>query len=241
MVTNLYLIRHGESFANVEPIIGGMRGDSGLTPLGHRQAALLEQRLAVGALRVDVLYTSTLPRALQTAEYVARALGQSAIPDDDWQELRPGEADGLSTTEWQQRYGVAERIRDDPFCLFSPGGESWAIFLARAGAALNRVVERHPGQTVAVICHGGILSASFFHAAGLGPTASRQLSFDPHNTSITHWRFFPPHADTGRAWDATVGPRWSLVTFNDAAHLEAERLDGASHEAVPTPVEERPS
>lgn len=45
MTTQLYLIRHGEAVANVEPIIGGMRGDAGLTDRGREQADLLEQRL----------------------------------------------------------------------------------------------------------------------------------------------------------------------------------------------------
>ena len=45
MATELYLVRHGESVPNVEPVIGGMRGDAGLTPRGREQARLLEQRL----------------------------------------------------------------------------------------------------------------------------------------------------------------------------------------------------
>jgi probable phosphoglycerate mutase len=217
VATDLYLIRHGESFANVQPIIGGMHGDVGLTPRGHRQAELLERRLAMRGPRADVLYSSTLPRAVQTSAYVARALGLPVQLDDAWQELRPGEA--------------------DPFQLFAPGGESWATFLVRVGGALNRVVEDHPGQTVAVVCHGGVLSASMFHAAGLGPRALNLL-FDVRNTSITHWRFFPARDDVVDWPGAASLSRWSLVTFNDTAHLEADQLDVDTREAVPTPVEE---
>ena len=60
MPTDLYLIRHGEAVANVEPIIGGMRGDVGLTELGRKQAELLEQRLRAEQLRADQLYVSTV-------------------------------------------------------------------------------------------------------------------------------------------------------------------------------------
>ncbi len=230
--TDLYLIRHGESVANVEPIIGGMRGDVGLTERGHQQAALLEQRLVASDLGIDVLYSSTLPRARQTAEYVARALGLPAIYDDDWQELRPGEADGLSIAEWEARYGRLEWGFGDPFRPFSPGGESWGLFLVRVGGALTRLMARHPGQQVAVVCHGGVLEASFFHAFGLGPMAARLVRFDPLNTSITHWRYHP----TG-----PLGvPYWTLVTFNDAAHLQIEQIGDASRQAVPTPVSEEP-
>jgi broad specificity phosphatase PhoE len=63
MTTQLYLIRHGESIPNIEPIIGGMRGDAGLTDRGREQAHLLQQRLRTEELRADQLYASTLPRA----------------------------------------------------------------------------------------------------------------------------------------------------------------------------------
>ncbi|MDP9374559.1 MAG: histidine phosphatase family protein [Chloroflexota bacterium] len=229
MTTNLYLIRHGESVPNVEPIIGGMRGDAGLTARGREQAALLEARLRAEGLRADRLYASTLPRARETAEYVARALGLPAVPDDELHELRPGEADGLTVDEWRARYGGFDgpMAEIDPFRPFAPGGESWATFLSRAGAALARLVARHPGETIVAVCHGGVLEASFYLACGLGPTGN-PVFFAPLNTSITHWRHRPAG---GRG-------AWTLVTFNDAAHLRVAGVPAASPEAVPTPVEE---
>jgi broad specificity phosphatase PhoE len=227
--TELFLIRHGESVANVEPIVGGMNGDAGLTERGRRQAALLEARLKDQRLRADRLYASTLPRALETAEYVSRALGLPVETDDELQELRPGEADGLTFGEWQARFpGLENGLSASPFQPFSPGGESWAVFLVRAGAALAGLVQRHPDETVAVVCHGGVLEASFFLALGLGPT-SKQTAFAPLNTSITHWRHRTRNED---------GPEWTLVTFNDAGHLAGKGAGGPDEQAVPTPAEE---
>jgi probable phosphoglycerate mutase len=229
MPTDLFLIRHGESVANVEPIIGGMNGDAGLTGRGRRQAALLEERLRNQRLRADRLYASTLPRAMETAEYVARALDLPIETDDDLQELRPGEADGLTVAEWQSRFpGLESGLSASPFHPFAPGGESWALFLARAGAALSGIVNEHPDETVAVVCHGGVLEASFFLAFGLGPT-SKHAAFAPLNTSITHWRHRSP---------AEGPPEWTLVTFNDAGHLAGERAGDPGGQAVPTPAEE---
>src|ERR687885_1193001 len=123
MTTELYLIRHGESVANVEPIIGGMRGDAGLTARGREQAALLAARLRAQGPRADVLYASTLPRARETAGYLARVLGLPVGYDDEWQELHPGEADGLSVAEWEERYGGrGVATRRDPHPPFAPGG-----------------------------------------------------------------------------------------------------------------------
>jgi probable phosphoglycerate mutase len=229
MTTELYLIRHGESVANVEPIIGGMRGDTGLTDNGRHQARLLEQRLRAEELRADQLYTSTLPRAMQTAEYVARALRLPVQPTDELHELRPGEADGMTVDEWRERYGSPgpPPTVPDPFHAFSPGGESWIAFLARAGAALAALVDHHPDQTVVAVCHGGVIEASFYLAFGLGGTANR-VSFAALNTSITRWRH---RRGPGGRRD------WTIVTFNDAGHLAGVATPTeAPRTAVPTPV-----
>jgi probable phosphoglycerate mutase len=211
MTTELYLVRHGESVANVEPIIAGMRGDVGLTDRGREQARLLERRLHAEGLRADHLYASTLPRAWETAQYVARALQLPIQPDDELHELRPGDADGLTVDQWRERYGGVDRPgRRDPFHAFSPGGEPWAAFLVRAGAALTGLVDRHPDETVVAVCHAGVVEASFYLAFGLGGTANR-VAFATLNTSITRWRH--QQSQPGGRRD------WTVVTFNDAAHL----------------------
>ena len=228
---DLYLIRHGESVPNVEPIIGGMRGDAGLTDRGRRQAELLEQRLRTERLRAAHLYASTLPRALETARYVSRALEMPVQFDEELQELRPGEADGLSVAEWRTRYGwFDEPLTElDPFRPFSPGGESWAGFLVRASAALAQIVTRHRDETVVAVCHGGILEASFYLALGVSGTGNR-VTFTSLNTGITHWRHESSPSGPGR---------WTLVTFNDTSHLTGTTLTAEpSREAVPTPADD---
>ena len=146
MTTELYLIRHGEAIANVEPIIRGMRGDTGLTDRGREQARLLQQRLRAEQLDADQLYASTLPRALQTADDLARALRLPVQPTEELHELRPGDADGMTVDQWRQRYqssNLPSPVRD-PFHPFSPDGESWVSFLARATTALATLTDRHP-------------------------------------------------------------------------------------------------
>jgi broad specificity phosphatase PhoE len=231
MTTQLYLIRHGESIPNIEPIIGGMRGDAGLTDRGREQAHLLQQRLRTEELRADQLYASTLPRAWETADYVARALRLPVQPADELHELRPGDADGMTVDEWQDRDGGFDPppALKDPFRAFSPGGESWAAFLVRAGAALTTLVDRHPDEAIVAVCHAGIVEASFYLAFGLGSTGNR-VSFAALNTSITQWRH---RRGPGGRRD------WTIVTFNDAAHLVAAATPTESpRDAVPTPASE---
>ena len=118
--------------------------------------------------------------------------------------------------------GSTNQWEEDPFRAFSPGGESWAGFLVRAGAALARIVSKHPDETVVAVCHGGVLEASFYLAFGVSGTGNR-LTFAPLNTGVTHWRH--EHRPGGAG-------RWTLVTYNDASHLTGTTLPAEpSHDA----------
>ena len=206
--TRLVLIRHGESRSSVDRVVGGHQGCGGLTDAGRAQAEALRDRLArTGELaETSALWTSILPRAIETAEIIAPALGGlTADRHCDLCEMHVGEADGITWDEFEERYRPSRsRSPYDPIC---PGGESWAGFLVRAGGALRRLADDHTGQTVVVVCHGGVIDASF---AALGNLALRR-SFDLRieNASITEWTSDPAAAEL----------RWRLNRFNDTAHL----------------------
>ena len=242
MTTHLYLIRHGEAVTNVEPIIGGMRGDTGLSPLGVRQAEALRDRLiATHEIAADLLIASTLPRARQTAEIVAPVFGLPIVWEDDVQEMRVGEADGLHLDEFAQRYGVPDFTRD-PYRPLAPGGESWAQFLLRVGATLHRIAAIHDGKTVVIVSHGGIIDGAFLCFFGVSTQTLPTVEFQTHNTSITHWE---------RRTLPDTPSRWRLVSYNDIAHLRdigtveythwdemrAKPVTGADTPSVPLPTE----
>jgi probable phosphoglycerate mutase len=209
--TRLVLIRHGESQATVDEVVAGHAGCAGLSALGVRQCEALGRRLArTGELAgADALLASVLPRAVETAELIAPALGMDASDvqqDCGLCELHPGEADGLTWSEFGERYGDP-RMAEHPFAELSPGGESLASFHFRVGRALARVVEAREGQTIVVASHGGVVSVSLTLWLGL-PAYGTLVDLPTLNTSITEWR--RPPGD---------GRRWSLVRYNDAAHL----------------------
>jgi probable phosphoglycerate mutase len=207
--TRLVLIRHGESRAAVDRVVGGHLGCRGLAELGVLQASALAARLsATGELgKVDALVASVLPRAVETARLIAPALGWPADDirlDCDFCELHPGECDGMRWEDFQAAYGNPDMGRN-PYVPLSPRGESLAEFHLRAGRALTQLVDAHRGQTVVLACHGGVISASVVTFFGL-PVVGRLVELSPINTSITEWSF-PP---AGRP---------ELVRYNDAAHL----------------------
>lgn len=197
--------------SRVNQIIGGPTGCTGLSDEGRRQCELLRDRfLRTGEVRADVLLASTLPRAIETAEVIAPALGDLAIQTDcDLCELHPGESDAMSWSDHRRLHAFDWDL--DPHQPFSPGGESLSGFQARAAAAIERVVADHAGQAVVIATHGGVIETTLM--ASLGLPLDRRLKTGLHveNTSISEW----VHDDAG----------WRLVRYNDAAHL----LSGALH------------
>jgi probable phosphoglycerate mutase len=248
--THLYLIRHGESFSNADQHapLAGIRGDLGLTPRGKLQAERLRDRLtATGEIKANVLIASTLPRARQTAETIAPALNLPIIWDDEVQEMRVGDFDGMPWSEIKER---VPDFRRDPFHPFAPGGENWPQFVLRVGTALDRIAHEHTGKTTVIVCHGGVIDASLVVFFRLSSLRLPPVEFHTHNTSITHWerRDEPaPGGQMGGEW-----PRWRLLAYNDDLHirdldaveriqwprLKAEPEGGLERLSVPLPTEE---
>jgi 2,3-bisphosphoglycerate-dependent phosphoglycerate mutase len=208
-VTRLFLIRHGESVAQVEGFVSGHTTCRGLSDLGHRQAQALHDRLArTGEIEADVVLTSILPRAIETASIIAPAIGgHEPVQDCDLCEIHPGDGEGLTWDEWREKYYVEDY---DPSKPSTPNGESWIGFNERVAIALKRYTEEHAGKVIVAAVHGGVIEASINAFTELPPTHG---SFMPlTNTSITEWVHHEP--EFGRR-----GARWQLARYNDAAHL----------------------
>jgi probable phosphoglycerate mutase len=159
-----------------------------------------------------VLLTSVLPRAIETAGIIAPSLGGlGATEHCDLCEIHPGEADGIGWAEFEERYRPLGSLNSNPYRIYAPGSESWAVFFARVGQALMQVADEHQGQTVVIVCHGGVIEGSL---AALGQVPlQRGFDVEVHNTSLTEW-VLPAEPDRfGRA------ARWRMARFNDAAHL----------------------
>lgn len=205
-LTRLVLIRHGEARAAVDRVVGGPTGCTGLSERGRRQAEALRDRLRrTGEVSADVLLASSLPRAVETAEILAPALDASEVVRDcDLCELHPGECDGLTWEQYDERYGVD--MASDPYAPMSPGGESLAEFNVRVGRALTGLARRNEGANIVVACHGGVIIGSLICFLELPAQRPPAADVWVENTSLTEWH---------RRSDG----RWRLVRFNDAAHL----------------------
>ncbi|MXW42038.1 MAG: histidine phosphatase family protein [Acidimicrobiia bacterium] len=203
--TRLLLIRHGESEVTVKQIIGGDQSCTGLSVLGRQQAEALGRRWAEGhEPKVDALWSSTLPRAYQTAELLAASLGDLKVQmHPDLVERRPGQADGVSFSEFTDQFEWTGDVH--PYVPLAPGGESQSDFFHRTGKALYELVHSNPGTTMMVVCHGGVIDVAMRVLLGLAPAAPFLLW--TLNTSITEF------LTTDK-----IGV-WRLVRYNDSSHL----------------------
>ena len=171
-LTNLYLIRHGESVLAHSYHIRDIMTEDQLTPEGIGQAERLRDRLAAtGEIRADVLLASTFPRAMQTAEIIAPALGLPVVPDDDLQEMRPGDNGGMYWDEYVEQRGRPDHIRE-PFHRMTPTAENWGQFMLRVATTLHRIAHEHEGKTVVLVCHGGVVDGSLIGLLGLGTSTA---------------------------------------------------------------------
>lgn len=204
--TGLVIIRHGEAHCNVEEVIGGVKSCRGLTALGVAQTECLAERLSrTGELaHCRTLWSSVLPRAVQTAQILARVLRLPLEQSAGFSEREPGEADGLSWAEFERRYQKSSRPNTEPDAPLAPGGESWIDFVGRASTALLELARANPGALNVVVAHGGVIDSSLISFLEI-PEFGTRVRLHPHHTSLTEWRYSNAH--------------WRLVRYNDAAHL----------------------
>ena len=152
-----------------------------------------------------VLYASHYPRAIETAELIAPALGGVPVHvEEGFGEHDPGpDIDGLTFEEFLERHGMPD-WESDAHAVTFPGGETLAELHHRVGAAVHDVVARHPGRTIVVCCHGGVINAVLRIAVRAPSTGGFELFTS--NASLTELLLVHPG-------------RWRLLRYNDAAHL----------------------
>ena len=212
--TELLIARHGEAHCNVNQLVGGPTGCTGLTNLGRRQAQQLAGRLH--AEHTDqpfaALLTSPLRRAAETAAIIATTLRLCPQEQPDLAEADYGTADGHT---WNEVVRAFDGIpANEPHRPIAPGAETWAAYLERARAAINALLHRHQGERIIVIGHGETVVAAAHHFLNLPADSTAKAGFATHPASLTRW------AQQPASWvRPDLGWRWALVVHNDTAHL----------------------
>lgn len=200
-MTELILIRHGETDWNRELRFQG-HVDVGLNAVGLEQARRIGLRLA--RERAHRVYASDLLRAQQTAAPIGAVLQLPVLPDRALREQDFGQVDGMCVDDIKRQFPVAWDgwLRfEEHFCM--PGGETTRQFHARIMDAVNRLVAAHPGETLVVVTHGGVLDMIYRTARSLGLNGPRQSDI--------------PNAGYNRVRVGDGGI--DILTWADTAHL----------------------
>jgi probable phosphoglycerate mutase len=206
--TEVLLIRHGRS-ADVIP--GSPESlDPPLHSEGVAQAAALANRLS--PKRIDAVYASDLARAVQTAAPIAEARGLTVSTTRELREVHLG--------DWERGEFRRRAAAGDPeFIAWAqtgrwdgiPGGEGDDALRTRVRTAVTGIAASHEGGVVSIVCHGGVINAFLADLYD----SHRSFCSVIENTSITLIRFGTAITADWRAG----GPRPTVITVNDCAHL----------------------
>lgn len=183
--TTLILLRHATHDALNQRLCGRASG-IGLSDPGRQQAHRLAERLASESLQV--IHTSPVDRARETAEIIGERLGSAPVIEDDVTEIDFGEWVGRSFTD----------LRDDPLwarwntargATRAPAGETMLEVQRRMIIAMGRIRDAHPGGRVAVVSHGDVIKAALMHWLAMPLDAYQRFEISPASmTVVVLWR-----------------------------------------------------
>ena len=162
--THVVIIRHGQSQGNAEGRFGG-HTDTPLSPRGRRQAQATAKALA--AEKFDAIYSSDLPRAIETASPLAKLTGVKLETTDALRERSVGVMEGLTFEEAAEKHPEQYQalLRRD-FEHVLAGGESYRQTLDRASRMLDDAIEEHAGGRIALFAHTGTICILILHLMG---------------------------------------------------------------------------
>jgi len=206
-VTRIIAIRHGETAWNVDTRIQGQL-DVPLNETGRWQARRLGQ--AIAEEPIAAVYASDLARARETAQAIAAVSGRPVFDEPGLRERAFGGFEGYTWQEIETRWpDQSERWRRRDLD-FAPGGdgESLRDFYARCVAVATHLAAAHPGQTIALVAHGGVMDCLYRAAARIDLQAPR--SWKLGNASINRLLYTPEG--------------FTLIGWSDTQHLD-ETLD----------------
>ena len=215
--TTIYLLRHGESHANVRSVLSnGYAYDAGLTERGRRQS--VEAAGWLQGTPLAALYTSPLRRAAETAAILSTALGCVARVCADVREIDVGTFDGRGDRSmWRDHDAILARWYGGEVDVPFPGGESRRQAEARMVGALQTMHERHPQGAVVVVTHHMIAR---FAVARLAPLAATTPSAPAYR--LGHGEIGVLRCERGR-WTC---PAWRVNPRRAAAPARAVRDSG---------------
>lgn len=200
----LILIRHGQPQGEREFRFHGQSG----VPLGYRgkrQARLAAERL--GRERPDLIVSSDLKRALETAQICASLVDMPVIPREEFREADVGTWTGLMWKEVEQAFPKDLAVwQDNRIYHRRGGGESFVDMEQRVVSGLQSILEHHSQSKVTIVCHTGTIRAIL---SGLGISNRKGVL----SLSVAHCSFTTLLTEAAEA---------KMLSFNETEHLRTD-------------------
>ncbi len=202
--TMMYLIRHGATSANEQQpyILQGCSVDLPLSPTGQQQAADVGRLLSDD--RLAMVYSSRLLRARETAAMIAKPHGINVETLEGIEECDVGAWERMDWETIRTRFpDEFQRFHDEPYETPYLEGESYRNVFERAWPVLMRLLERHQGQTIAVVSHNVVNRVIVAELLGLERRKAKEIRQVNGGVNVLRYR-------QGRV---------SLLTLNALFHL----------------------
>ncbi len=156
---DIYIFRHGQSTYNVMGRTQGHTNNSELSEMGIKQAVEIGQKLK--DKNIEIIISSPLKRAMQTANYANQSLNVNIIEDNHFIEVDIGDGEGLHYTEIQAKYGdFYHKWKNDETALdiSYPNGETKREVRTRLFKGLDNYIKQNKYKSFAISGHGIILT-----------------------------------------------------------------------------------
>ncbi|MCK5322376.1 MAG: histidine phosphatase family protein [Candidatus Aenigmarchaeota archaeon] len=182
-MTRLIFVRHGETDWNKRKILQGT-SDIELNKNGLEQARKVALRLK--SEKIDVIYSSPLKRAYQTACAIAGEQGIEVIRDDDLREVNYGVFEGRNIDELKNDELWKER-KKDKYNFKPPGGESYKEFFDKTILAIKRILKDNRGKTILISSHSAFIRSALIKVMDMDVAKGSNIRI--YNTSVTEIEF----------------------------------------------------
>jgi alpha-ribazole phosphatase len=162
--TRIHLIRHGQVVGHDQKRYNGQT-DVALTDLGIEQYHLLKERLA--SAPISACYTSDLTRCVTGANIICEQFAIEPVKRSELRELNIGVWEGLVWQEIKENWPEEWQARLDDLVNYRvPRGENLLDVQSRVMPVVGEIVERHRGQELLVVGHGGVNRVILLNAIG---------------------------------------------------------------------------
>jgi broad specificity phosphatase PhoE len=179
----IYMVRHGETEWNRNGRWQGQQ-DIPLSEAGRKQARLLAARFQATDQNIDMLYSSDLTRAMETADIIGRAIRKSPISAPALREIHLGTWEGHSVDEIARIFPLEWARLEAGEDVARGGGETYGAFQNRIMGWLEATAAAASGRTIVAVTHGGCIRSVLLGIRHL-EWSERHLIPSIENASIT--------------------------------------------------------